>query len=70
MSTGQLSWPQQSRGDTHPLQRWLSRGFLSVFTIVILLGVMAAGYYATLAPVTIIVDGRYGSQGSYTLNVE
>jgi uncharacterized protein YabE (DUF348 family) len=58
MSTGQLAWPQQSRSDTHPLQRWLSRGFLSVFTIVILLGVMAAGYYATLAPVTIIVDGQ------------
>src|SRR5512135_3282064 len=56
MSTGQLSWPQQSSRNTHPLQRWLSRGFLSVFTIVILLGVMAAGYYATLAPVTIIVD--------------
>jgi uncharacterized protein YabE (DUF348 family)/3D (Asp-Asp-Asp) domain-containing protein len=58
MSTGQLSWPQQSSKDTHPLQRWLSRGFLSVFTLVILLGVMAAGYYATLAPVTIIVDGQ------------
>jgi uncharacterized protein YabE (DUF348 family) len=58
MSTGQLAWPQQSSQDTHPLQRWLSRGFLSVFTIVILLGVMAAGYYATLAPVTIIVDGQ------------
>jgi uncharacterized protein YabE (DUF348 family) len=58
MSTGQLAWPQQSRRNTHPLQRWLSRGFLSVFTIVILLGVMAAGYYATLTPVTIIVDGQ------------
>jgi len=58
MSTGQLSWSQQSSGDTHPLQRWLSRGFLSVFSVVILLGVMAVGYYATLAPVTIIVDGQ------------
>jgi uncharacterized protein YabE (DUF348 family) len=58
MSTGQLAWPQQSSEDTHPLQRWLSRGFLSVFTIVMLLGIMAAGYYATLAPVTIIVDGQ------------
>ena len=58
MSTGQLSWTQQSSRETHPLQRWLSRGFLSVFTIVILLGIMAAGYYATLAPVTIIVDGQ------------
>jgi uncharacterized protein YabE (DUF348 family)/3D (Asp-Asp-Asp) domain-containing protein len=58
MSTGQLSWSQQSSSNVHPLQRWLSRGFLSVFTIVILLGIMAAGYYATLAPVTIIVDGQ------------
>src|SRR5512136_1456013 len=58
MNIGQLSWPQQSSGVTHPLQRWLSRGFLSLFSIVILLGVMAAGYYATLAPVTIVVDGQ------------
>jgi uncharacterized protein YabE (DUF348 family) len=58
MSTGQLSWSQPTREDTHPLQRWLSRGFLSVFSIVILLGVMAAGYYATLSPVTIVVDGQ------------
>ena len=58
MSTNQLSWPQQSSGDTHPLQRWLSRGFLSVFSILILLGVMAVGYYATLVPVTIVVDGQ------------
>jgi uncharacterized protein YabE (DUF348 family) len=58
MSTGQLSWSQPSKGDTRPLQRWLSRGFLSVFSLVILLGVMAAGYYATLSPVTIIVDGQ------------
>jgi uncharacterized protein YabE (DUF348 family) len=58
MSTGQLSWSQQAREDTHPLQRWLSRGFLSVFSLIVLLGVMAAGYYATLSPVTIIVDGQ------------
>ncbi len=58
MSTGQLAWPQQSSRDTHPLQRWLSRGFLSAFTLIVLLGVMAAGYYATLTPVTIIVDGQ------------
>jgi uncharacterized protein YabE (DUF348 family) len=58
MSTGQLSWSQQSSGDTHPLQRWLSRGFLSVVSIVLLLGVMVAGYYATLTPVTIVVDGH------------
>ena len=45
-------------GTLHPLQRWLSRGFLSVFSMVILLGVMAAGYYATLTPVTIVVDGQ------------
>jgi uncharacterized protein YabE (DUF348 family) len=31
---------------------------LSVFTVVVLLGIMAAGYYATLTPVTIIVDGQ------------
>ena len=58
MSSGQLSWPQQSSESTHPLQRWLSRGFLSVLSVVILLGVMAAGYYATLTPVTIVVDGQ------------
>src|SRR5512135_3830776 len=58
MSTGQLSWPRQSSGNTHPLQRWLSRGFLSMLSVVILLAVMAAGYYATLAPVTIVVDGQ------------
>ncbi len=58
MSTGQLSWSQQTREDVHPLQRWLSRGFLSVFSLVILLGVMAAGYYATLVPVTVVVDGQ------------
>ncbi len=58
MSSGQLAWPKQSRGNTHPLQRWLSRGFLSVSSVVILLGVMAAGYYATLTPVTIVVDGQ------------
>ena len=58
MSTGQLSWPQQSSESNHPLQRWLSRGFLSALSVVILLGVMAAGYYATLTPVTIVVDGQ------------
>jgi len=58
MSTGQISWPRQSSENTHPLQRWLSRGFLSVLSVVILLGVMAAGYYATLTPVTIVVDGQ------------
>ncbi len=58
MGTGQLSWSQQTGEDTRPLQRWLSRGFLSVFSLVILLGVMAAGYYATLTPVTVIVDGQ------------
>jgi uncharacterized protein YabE (DUF348 family) len=58
MSTGQLSWPKQSKRDFHPLQRWLSRGFLSVFSVAVLLGVMAAGYYATLSPVTIVVDGQ------------
>ncbi|HTP07676.1 MAG TPA: ubiquitin-like domain-containing protein [Anaerolineae bacterium] len=31
---------------------------MSAFTIVVLLGVMAAGYYATLTPVTVIVDGQ------------
>jgi resuscitation-promoting factor RpfB len=61
MGTNQLSWLTQSSVDTHPLQRWLSRGFLSVFSVVILLGVMAAGYYATLTPVTIVVDGQVRS---------
>ena len=58
MSTGQLSWSQSTEQDTNPLRRWLSRGFLSVFSLIILLGVMAAGYLATLTPVTIIVDGE------------
>ena len=58
MGTNQLSWTTQSSGETYPLQRWLSRGFLSVFSILILLGVMAVGYYATLVPVTIVVDGQ------------
>src|SRR5512143_176373 len=58
MGTGQLSWSQQTGEDTRPLQRSLSRGFLSVFSLVILLGVMAAGYYATLTPVMVIVDGQ------------
>jgi uncharacterized protein YabE (DUF348 family)/3D (Asp-Asp-Asp) domain-containing protein len=58
MSTGQLSWLQATRQDTNPLRRWLSRGFLSVFSLIMLLGVMAAGYLATLTPVTIIVDGE------------
>jgi resuscitation-promoting factor RpfB len=61
MGTNQLSWSTQSSGDTYPLQRWLSRGFLSVFSILILLAVMAVGYYATLAPVTIVVDGQVRS---------
>lgn len=61
MGTKQLSWSTQSSGETNPLQRWLSRGFLSVFSIFILLGVMAVGYYATLTPVTIVVDGQVRS---------
>ena len=70
MRTGQLSWPQQSSRDTHPLQRWLSRGFLSVFSVVVLLGVMAAGYYATLTPVTIVVDGQARSVKTNQRSVE
>ena len=58
MRTGQLSWAQSSEQDTNPLRRWLSRGFLSVFSLAVLLGVMAAGYLATLTPVTIVVDGQ------------
>jgi len=61
MSTKQLSWSPQPSEAIHPLQRWLSRGFLSVVSIVVLLGVMAAGYYATLTPVTIVVDGQVRS---------
>ncbi len=57
MRTGQLSWSQSSSKEASPLQRWLSRGFLYAFSVVILLGVMAAGYYATLTPITLVVDG-------------
>jgi resuscitation-promoting factor RpfB len=61
MGTKQLSWSTQAREDTHPLQRWLSRGFLSAFSILILLGVMAVGYYSTLTPITLVVDGQVRS---------
>src|SRR5574337_1313227 len=58
MSTGQLSWSPPTSKEAGPLQRWLSRGFLYAFSVLILLGAMGAGYYATLAPVTVIVDGH------------
>ena len=59
MNIGQLSWSQSpSRESANPLQRWLSRGFLYVFSMVVLLAVMAAGYYATLTPITLVVDGQ------------
>ncbi len=58
MSTGQLSWLQPTSEVASPLQRWLSRGFLYIFSLIILLGVMAAGYYATLTPVTLVIDGQ------------
>lgn len=53
MSTGQLSW-----SPTTAAPRRLSRGWLSVFVMAVILGLMGLGYAATLKPVTLIVDGR------------
>lgn len=57
MSTGQLSWSKRIESE-RPLARWWSRGLLSIAAMLVVIGVMAIGYVATLNPILIVVDGQ------------
>jgi uncharacterized protein YabE (DUF348 family) len=57
MSVGQPTWPKHANR-SNPLQRLLSHGLFAFGAMAAVLGAMALGYAATLAPVTIVVDGQ------------